>query len=396
MGVSIRVRGIGDSEEMDDETKEICDTEQISEDLVVCLNKGKLNHMNKIKKNGIIGSVCKAVPSNKLRFYKEVCKTPEIGDIVYGEVSLLGQHKTIESCGARIHQIQESTRVVLVFGNRYAPDYYEAFVPTDSLFNNEPNTPNVQDNTVDLIARSGLVGLVNTKKNSVGSPTRVKILGYVCDKDGKLMNTKDYVLLKPKTHIKSKRRAKIILSVGTAMNSGKTYTAAACCYTLSSMGKNVRAAKITGTASLKDILLMEDCGASHIADFTYFGFPSTYMLSDEELFHIFHSVDRKYGNNPKNYLVLEFADGILQRETLKLLKMKAVRDRLHKIIFSAQDAFGACAGIDLCKKLGFTPDAVSGVITGSPLMVREFQELSDVPVMYNSAIDTKAIYNLIK
>jgi hypothetical protein len=45
------------------------------------------------------------------------------------------------------------------------------------------------------------------------------------------------------------------------MNSGKTYAAAASCYALSSMGKSVRAAKITGVASLKDISLMDDCGA---------------------------------------------------------------------------------------------------------------------------------------
>jgi hypothetical protein len=35
------------------------------------------------------------------------------------------------------------------------------------------------------------------------------------------------------------------------------------------MGKKVRASKITGTASLKDILLMNDAGANPYADFTY-------------------------------------------------------------------------------------------------------------------------------
>jgi hypothetical protein len=51
----------------------------------------------------------------------------------------------------------------------------------------------------------------------------------------------------------NKARSKLILCVGTAMNSGKTHAAAASCYALSSMGKSVRAAKITGVASLKDI-----------------------------------------------------------------------------------------------------------------------------------------------
>jgi len=57
------------------------------------------------------------------------------------------------------------------------------------------------------------------------------------------------------------------------------------------MGRSVRAAKITGTAGLKDILLMNDCGAKHVADFTYFGNPSTYMMEPEKLLKMFQSFD---------------------------------------------------------------------------------------------------------
>jgi len=65
------------------------------------------------------------------------------------------------------------------------------------------------------------------------------------------------------------------------MNSGKSLTAAAICWALSAMGHKVRGCKVTGTASLKDILHMEDAGASPVADFTYFGYPSTFLLEQE-------------------------------------------------------------------------------------------------------------------
>ncbi len=57
----------------------------------------------------------------------------------------------------------------------------------------------------------------------------------------------------------------------------------------------------------------------------------------------------KYGNNPKNYLVIEFADGIFQRETALLLKMPQVRHRIHKLIFCASDSIGVFGGIKILK-----------------------------------------------
>ncbi|HUU19099.1 MAG TPA: hypothetical protein VMW72_18250 [Sedimentisphaerales bacterium] len=155
--------------------------------------------------------------------------------------------------------ICDGAKAVFVFGNRYAPDFYEGSVPDEMT------------HEVDLIARSGMIGLAETKNSRIKDPTRVKILGYVCDQSVKVLNTKDFPLIKSRNTIKKKPRAKMILVCGTSMNSGKSMAATACCWTLSSMGKKVRASKITGTASLKDILLINDTGANPYADFTYLG-----------------------------------------------------------------------------------------------------------------------------
>ena len=342
--------------------------------------------MKKIQQNCIIPSAAFSVPMKRIKQFHEIPdRSPREGDLVYGEVSLLGFHTELESVSARIHTIHDRTRAVFVFGNRYAPDHYEGLVP-ERL-----------GDSVDLLARSGLIGEMKCTNEMVPSPTQIRILGFVCDCSGELVNTRDHVLIQPREMQRKEPRAKLVLCIGTTMNSGKSYAAAACCYALSSLGKTVRAAKITGTASLKDILLMEDCGAQHVVDFSSFGFPSTYMQEIDDLLHIFRSVDAKYGNNPRNYLVFEFADGILQRETAMLLQHPEVRSRIHKLVFCAADAAGIAGGLRILKEsFDLTPDALSGLFSSSPLAIREVGTFTEIPVLKSIERDYKTIYSIIR
>jgi len=335
--------------------------------------------IKKINHGFIFPSAAFTLKKSQINFYNSdlELKAPEIGDVVYGSISYIGQHSTLENTEGRIHLVNDGTKSVFVFGNRYAPDYYEGLVPSAIS----------QD--MHLLSRSGMIGKVIHKNDKVKDPTKIKIYGYICDKDGNVLNTRNFTKIKiiepPEDLIIDKeKRSKLIIVVGTSMNSGKSMTCAMCCWALSSMGHNVRASKITGTASLKDILLMSDNGASPVCDFTHFGFPSTYMLDQKELFSIFHSIDMKYANNPKNYWVVEIADGILQRETSMLLGDTRVTNRAHKIVLSASDAFGAIGGIRILnERFGINPDFVSGVCSGSPLGIRELNNEVNIPVINN-------------
>ncbi|MBW9263712.1 MAG: hypothetical protein K1566_18250 [Candidatus Thiodiazotropha sp. (ex. Lucinisca nassula)] len=341
--------------------------------------------MEKIRSNVIIPSAAYSVPKSLIKQYDSLNrKTPEVGDLVFGEIFELGHHRLIESRSARMHTVNIGTRAIFVYGNRYAPDQYEGLVPDE------------KKDYVELFSRGGVIGEVQNQNQLIGRATKVKVLGYVCKDDGSVINTKDHVLLKPKEKIRNKQGSKLILCVGTSMNSGKTEAAAACCYAISSMGRNVRAAKLTGTASLKDILLMNDCGAENIADFTYFGYPSTYLMDLEDLLKMFNDFDMKYGNNPKNYLVIEFADGIFQRETAKLLKSPIVRDRIHKLIFCAPDSTAVFGGINILKEeFDLVPDAISGICSSSPLAMREIESFTDLPIIQSMEKDFKKIFGFI-
>jgi len=239
------------------------------------------------------------------KYYVHSEKKPEVGDVVYGRVVRTGQHSSVENVSGRIHNIYDGTRCFFVFGNRYAPDYFEGLVPES------------YEKRVDMLARSGVVGKVTAQNPAIKDPTKVEIIGYACDQDGRMANTVkacEDVIDVPK---RRGRRARMVLVCGTAMNSGKTMAAAACCWALSSMGHKVNACKVTGTASLKDILRMNDAGADKYSDFTELGLPSTYMLPDDRVKRLFDAMDAKYATRTK-YWVVELADGVNQRENRML------------------------------------------------------------------------------
>ena len=329
--------------------------------------------MTKIRPGFLLPSAAITVNPKLIRHYKPLTRSPEIGDLIYGRVRYMGQHGSLENRQGRIHMITDRSRAIFVFGNRYEPDYYEGRLPTE--------TPA----EIDLLARSGVVGVMKEKNSAVKDPTRIEVLGYVVDDAGNPINTRNYPIAVARSPLnKNKKRAKMILHIGTSMNSGKSTSAIACCWALSAMGYEVRASKVTGTASLKDILHMQDAGAQSVSDFSYVGFPSTYQLDKDDLIKIFENLDSKYAADPKRYWIVEFADGIMQRETAMLLQDEYVRSRIHKAIFSATDAFGAIGGLSVLKnEFDIEPDAISGRCTSSPLMIRELRERTNIPIYNN-------------
>lgn len=311
-------------------------------------------------------------------------RPPQVGDVIYGRIASLGQHVELENRSGRIHRLNEGTAAMFVYGTRYATDAYEALVPS------EPRL------VVDLVARSGVIGEVQVRNSKVLAPTTVEVLGHVVDGDGRPVNTRDHRISPPANRVADGPRSKLILVVGTSMNSGKSTAAAALCWALTVMGHKVRASKITGTASLKEILHMNDAGASHYNDFTHLGWPSTYLLDEADLLGIFQTLDLKYANNPRNYWICEIADGLLQRETAMLLASPVVRRRIHRLVLCATDTFAAIGGLHtLDHRFELEPDAISGLVTSSPLGVRELECVSKIPAFHAAEPDVQQLAELM-
>lgn len=342
--------------------------------------------IKKIKQNCIIPSAAYGVTRAHAKYYQPLDKIPQMGDLMYGEVTSIGHHVRLESQAARIHSIDDGTFSIFVVGARYAVDQFEGTVPT--------RLPEV----FSLISMGGIIGELKSKNAMIADPTQIKAHGYVCDKNGNILNTRDFATIQSKKkERRPTKRAKMILCIGTSMNSGKSLVAAKCCHALASMGEKVRAAKITGTASQKDILLMEDSGAEKIADFTYLGYPSTYQLTETELLDIFTTIDLKYANNPQNYWLVEIADGILQRETALLLASDVVQQRIHRLILTARDTCGIAGGLALLNaQHGLTPHVVSGLCSSSPLSIGELEPITTIPIFNSLTGHFSELYELIK
>ena len=209
-------------------------------------------------------------------------------------------------------------------------------------------------------------------------PTTLCSLGFLLDSSGRRVNLQTHGL---KLNGSSYTQATTILVVGSAMDSGKTTAAYSVVHGLTRAGARVCAAKLTGTASAKDPIIMEDAGALKVLDFTDLGHASTAMCSREQLWNIVTVVQSHLAAHQPEYIVFEVADGIVQRETMMLLDLFQAHRNVDYVIYACNDSLGVATGVNRLRQQEFNVAAVSGWVGCSHLAVREAQEQTDVPVL---------------
>jgi hypothetical protein len=326
------------------------------------------------------GFTTHAVPLDRMAGVKDLDRVPQIGDLVLAEVLALGHHTRIEHrSGAPLH-IFPGDLVMGAFGNRYATDQYEAYVPKEL------------GAECHLVSIGGVCGEVVSQHPSMDPPTRLRIVGGVCDDQGRLLNLRAFGL---PPHSDGARG--VILVVGSAMNAGKTTTVGTLARALKQGGSRVAAAKITGTAAGKDPRYFVSCGAKPVLDFTYAGYPSTYMLSLEELMGIHRTLVGHLRKANPEHIIVEVADGIFQRETRMLLDNVEFRQSIAHVFFAASDSLSAECGARAVKAYGLPLRALAGAFTQSPLAMREaeaatgFRCLSVEQMMLGGVLETMGI-----
>ena len=311
------------------------------------------------------GFSARAVPLQDMCGFLPMVGAPEIGDLVLAEVLSIGKNKTVEERTGRTLYLFPGDLIVGSFGNRYATDQFEAYAPVGPV------------ERCDMLSVGAVCGEVATKHNSTASPTQLRVLGNVADKTGQKINARDYGLPKKS----GADGAEVILVVGSSMNSGKTMTAGTLARALSRSGLDVAAAKVTGTAAGKDARFFESCGARPVLDFTSAGYPSTYMTSLEELLTLHSTLVGNLQETGPDYIVLEVADGIFQRETRMLLDSPAFRAGVDHVFFAAGDSLAAECGVRYLKALDLPLRATAGALTQSELSVAEAEAATGVPCL---------------
>ncbi len=295
---------------------------------------------------------------------------PNAGNLVLARVEKIDQHRRIHLANGRCADLFEGDEIVVCYGNRYAPDQFEAAVP-DSL---EP---------CHLAASGGIAARVLSRHTKMRQPTTIVPMGLLGGQDGQPHNISDWALKRAPS---TRPRPFTLAVVGTAMNSGKTTVAVHCIRGLTAQGITVGAAKVTGTGAAGDVWLYKDAGAFPVLDFVDAGFASTYRLDIEQIKDILTSLIGHLAEAGVEAIVLEVADGIYEEETAGLLSSSRFRANVNGVLFAAGDAAGAVSGVSWLHQRGLKVLAVSGVLTGSPLAVREAKKVTGLPV-----IETKSL-----
>ncbi len=290
---------------------------------------------------------------------------PKTGDLLLAKVAVLGHHQKLESPGGRRAQLYEGDTILVAYGERYAPDQFEAVVPPDL-------------GPCDLVAGGGVAGKVLARHARVRKATALKPIGLVAGPGGEPLNLRDFAL--PSLPVPA-GRPRVIAVAGTSMNAGKTTAAAGLIHGLACAGLNVTAAKITGTGSGNDYWSMQDAGARSVRDFTDMGFASTAGLDPEEVEQAAQSLIAHCAAERPDVIVVELADGLFQRETAALLVSPAFRQLVDGFLFAARDAMGALGGRDWLQAKGHHVVGVSGLMTASPLASREAAEAMGTAVI---------------
>ncbi len=282
-------------------------------------------------------------------------RKPRAGDLILARVTALGQHARIENVHGRRGRLYVGDEIIVAFGNRYAPDQFEAIVP-DEL------------GPCDLVAGGGVAAQVVEKHASMKQATRIEPVGMLIGPDGQPINLDQFV---PDIPSPRKRPAHVIAVVGSSMNAGKTTTAAGLVHGMTRAGFRVGAAKVTGTGSGGDLWAMRDAGAIEALDFTDAGHASTFRVEPTRLARVTNHLLARLGDCGVDVAVVEIADGLLQAETAALIEMAPARSWFDGMVFAAADAMGAGFGVQWLARRGWTPLAISGLVSASPLASRE-------------------------
>jgi hypothetical protein len=289
---------------------------------------------------------------------------PEVGDVVLARVSAIGQHKRLELPDGRRAALFVGDEIVVCFGHRYAPDQYEAEVPEDL-------------GPCELVAAGGVAARTLSRHSEIGAATQLEPVGLLCDAVGRRLNLGDWAL--PALDAPAPR-VPVIAVVGTSMNAGKTTTVAGVVRGLANAGLRVGTAKVTGTGAGGDPWLMVDAGADPVLDFTAAGLPSTYLASPAEVEDCAELLVGHVARAGVDAVVLEVADGVYQRETADLVSSPRFSRLVDAVLFAAGDAGGAVAGVSWLRERDLPVVGLSGLLTASPLAMREAAGVCGVPV----------------
>lgn len=269
------------------------------------------------------------------------------GSILLGQVLTVAARREMEYIYGDQNidvPLEQGDYIIAVVANRHSGTSEYGSVPRDGIVVNG-------ENEIDLIAAGGVAGICLGVPRSLGtSPTKLRALGLLADYLGKPIDILDTV---PPWDHQLENSAKIVLSLGTAAEIGKTTTATKIIGALKSLGvEKIGATKMAGTGRRRDITSLSHAGADTTFDFPDVGLATTYTSSDRFIPAIYTLINRINREGSPQIIIAECGGDIIEANIPALLQDENIIRHVAAIVHSSTDVLAIMGSLELYKNWG--------------------------------------------
>jgi len=292
-------------------------------------------------------------------------------------------YNTLEDVHGRMVALHPGDVIAGALGHRDALYGHAGYVPESVKVGDE----------LRLLNLGGVIGQTDGQPSAMEEPFKLEILGSVLEFPyfGRRVGLPAQVaraalpIRVPEAH----ELPPLVALVGTSMDAGKTTAAAALVRALVRRGLTVAAGKMTGVSLRRDVLMMQDCGASPVSIFTDFGVVTT---NQDNAVAAAHGLVAHLAETRPDLLVLEMGDGLLGTYGVDaLLADSLLAGAIRSVILCAQDPVGAWGGVRLLEgRHGMGVDLVCGRVTDTPVGKRFCKEELGLPA-WNALADAREL-----
>ena len=284
------------------------------------------------------------------------------------------RYNQLELTSGRMATVNQGDIIVGALGHRKALRGYSGHLPTELE----------AGDTIQILNIGGVLGLCDSANPDVGPPFDCKVLGTVLSfpylgerigvparagldalDDDEVLETND---------------VPVIAMAGTCMDSGKTAAACAIVGRLRHLGFNVAACKATGVSLRRDVLAMQDAGASDTMIFSDFGIVTTTAANGPALTR---ALLTGLAKKSPDVIVLELGDGLLGAYGVEaILSDAAIRNALTAVVLCANDPVSAWGGAKILRdNFDIEPAVVTGPATDNDVGVQQIDERLSLPAI---------------
>lgn len=284
------------------------------------------------------------------------------------------RYNQLELTSGRMATVTQGDIVVGALGHRKALRGYSGHLPTAL----------VPGDRIQLLNIGGVLGLCDSANPDVGAPFDCEVLGtvlhfpYLGERIGVPARAGNSTL-DPAAPLDT-RNVPVIALAGTCMDSGKTAAACAIVSRLRHLGLHVAACKATGVSLRRDILTMEDAGASETMIFTDLGVVTTTAINGPALTRALLS---NLAQHAPDVIVLELGDGLLGAYGVDaILSDEAIREALTVVVLCANDPVSAWGGAKILRdNYAIEPTVVTGPATDNQVGIDQISERLSLPAI---------------